>query len=388
MSEQNINGVVVIEGHVQGLANTRALGEIGIPVIVIDKHSCIARYSKYCKIFFNCPDYYTEEFISFLVNLAEREKINGWSLLPSNDHAVYNISKNKKKLIPFYKVITPDINIIDRIYNKCTLIKTAIDLNVPVPITYNPVSSNSIDSKFKFPVITKGIFGLSFYKKMEKKAFLAHDKKQLMDQYSVIEKEIPLSEVFTQELIPDDGTNKTVSFTCFCIDGEIKTYWMGIKLREHPYLFGTATYCRSVHIEELFNPSQLLMKKLNYTGACEVEYIKDPRDQRYKLIEINARTWLWVELAKRCSINFPVIIYNYLNNIPNDYKTSYQIHKDWIHFTTDIPYSFAGLLRGKYSFKDLLNSYLNFPSPAVFNIKDFAPTLAEIFLIPYFLLYR
>ena len=51
-------GAIVIEGHVQGLAITRSLGENNINVIVIDKNNtCIAKYSKYCNAFFKCPDY-------------------------------------------------------------------------------------------------------------------------------------------------------------------------------------------------------------------------------------------------------------------------------------------------------------------------------------------
>ena len=44
---KNNTGVIVIEGHVQGLSNTRSLGEKGIPVYVVDKDNCIARYSRY-----------------------------------------------------------------------------------------------------------------------------------------------------------------------------------------------------------------------------------------------------------------------------------------------------------------------------------------------------
>ena len=74
----NTEGAVVLEGHVQGLANVRALGELHIPVIVLDKNNCIARYSKYCKKFFKCPGYTTVEFIDFLIDLGIKEKLNGW----------------------------------------------------------------------------------------------------------------------------------------------------------------------------------------------------------------------------------------------------------------------------------------------------------------------
>ncbi len=57
-----ITGAVIIEGHVQGLSNARSLGEAGIPVIVVDRNNCIARYSRYCKMFYSSPDFDTDDF--------------------------------------------------------------------------------------------------------------------------------------------------------------------------------------------------------------------------------------------------------------------------------------------------------------------------------------
>ncbi len=41
-------GAIVLEGHVQGLSNTRSLGELGIPVYVIDVVHCLAQHSRFC----------------------------------------------------------------------------------------------------------------------------------------------------------------------------------------------------------------------------------------------------------------------------------------------------------------------------------------------------
>ena len=51
-----MKGAIVIEGHVQGLSNTRSLGELGIPVYVLDVSHCLAQYSKYCTKYFRCPN--------------------------------------------------------------------------------------------------------------------------------------------------------------------------------------------------------------------------------------------------------------------------------------------------------------------------------------------
>ncbi|MFM7681958.1 MAG: hypothetical protein ACKO7P_04360, partial [Bacteroidota bacterium] len=76
-----MKGVLVIEGHVQGLSNVRSLGEQGIPVWVLDKTKCLAQYSKYCKKFFICPDFSTEGFVPFLLELANKNDLKNWLLL-------------------------------------------------------------------------------------------------------------------------------------------------------------------------------------------------------------------------------------------------------------------------------------------------------------------
>jgi predicted ATP-grasp superfamily ATP-dependent carboligase len=353
MDRQSDSGVIIIEGHVQGLANTRALGRENIPVVVVDKDNCIARYSKYCKGFFRCPDYRTDDFAAFLIELAQKEGLKGWSLIPSNDHAVYTISRHKSSLLAYFRIISPDLEIIDKIYDKLSLIELASIVEVPVPFTHCFVSQyDAMPENLQFPLLTKGRNGLSFYKEMGKKAFLANDENTFRLQISEINQKTSLKNTFTQELIPFDGTNKTISLAAFCIDGEIKTYWMGVKLREHPLQFGTATFTESIHEEDCLIYSKRLLKALNYTGVCEVEYLKDPRDQQFKLIEINARTWLWVGHAIACGINFPLYIYNYLNQIQSLYPSEYPLHVKWRNPFSDTIYSLAALIKGKLCFAE------------------------------------
>jgi len=376
-------GALVIEGHVQGLSNTRALGEQGISVYVLDKSNCIARYSKYCKRFFRCPDYISEDFVSFLIELAKQEKLTGWVLIPSNDHAVYNISKNKTKLEKYYKVITPGIEVIEKIYDKSRLLSIAEKCQVPYPITqYFHEVNEPVSDTLKFPLLTKGRNGLSFYKALGKKAFFAKNENELRLHLNEIAKKCPLEITFTQELIPFVKKNKTISFTAFAVNGDIKTHWIGVKLREHPIRFGTATFTQSIECHVLFDPSQRLLHEINYTGVCEIEYLLDPRDNQYKLIEINARTWLWVELAKKCKVNYALFIYQFVNNIPSIYPKNYTAGKEWMHYVTDIPFSFLGLLKGEYSFFKLLKTYIVLPHPAVFKLKDILPFFAEFFIVP------
>lgn len=382
-------GAIIIEGHVQGLANTRSLGKAGIPVIVIDKTSCVAASSKYCHSFFICPDYQGELFIDFIIELAQSENLKGWVLIPSNDHAVYNISKNLERLKPFYKTTIPGLDIIEQIYNKANLLELAKKLEVPIPETYYFENAQSVYlEKLKYPVLTKGKKGLNFYKSLKRKAFLAADSQKLKQQLIQIQEKFPLDFTFTQELIPFNGTNKTISFTAFCDKGEIKTHWMGVKLREHPLQFGTATFTKSVYVEDCLIHSRKLLKALNYTGVCEVEFLLDPRDGQYKLIEINARTWLWVGHAIANGINFPLYIFKYLNGQKIEYPTSYQLGLKWRNPLSDIIFTAQALLKAKTSFSTILRENRGEIVSALWDKEDKKPFFQYTLLLLNFLKHR
>jgi D-aspartate ligase len=382
-------GAIIIEGHIQGLSNARSLGEAGIPVYIVDKNNCIARYSKYCKKYFRCPEYNTDDFVTFLISLAENENIHNWVLIPSNDHAVYSISKHKAELNQYYKIITADFNIIANIYDKSSLLAIAEKCGVSIPGTvFFAHSEDNIPGHFRYPVLIKGRNGLTFYKTTGKKAFLAKNESQLRDQLNELSKKFPIEKTFVQELIPYDGTNKTISFTAFCEYGEIKTYWMGEKLREHPVRFGTATFARSNYVEDCYQQSITLLKALRYTGVCEVEYLKDPRDGKFKLIEINARSWLWVGLAKACGIDYAKIIYDFILGHKVAYPSTYKIGVNWVNWFIDIPYSLISVIKGIIKPKDYFRSLKGPKVDAFWCSQDKKPYFLYIILLPFFKLTR
>jgi len=352
----NKPGAIIVEGHVQGLSNTRALGEAGVPVIVLDTHNCIARHSKYCKDFYKCPDYLSNEFIDFLIDLCKEKNLQGWSIFPSNDHIIFKLSENLDRIGKFYKTTIPPPGLLQKIYNKEKLLREAEKVDIPCPVTFYPEKSNVGEIRLKFPVITKGKFGLTFSKTFGRKVFFAKDKKQLKEQFVFLERKTDLTNTFVQEIIPDVGYNKTISFTAFCIKGELKTFWIGQKIREHPWTFGTATYTQSIYNQVVYEQSLKLLRQLNYTGICEVEYLYHPVEEKYMLIEINPRTWLWVALAKANGVNYALYAYNYLNGIETNYPHTYEQGVKWRNYWTDLFYSYQAILKGKLNVKTYRNS--------------------------------
>ncbi len=356
--ENKTKGAIIIEGHVQGLANTRILGKAGIPVIVISKNNCIARYSRYCQKFFLCPDYLSDGFIEFLIKLAIAENLYDWVLLPSNDHAVYIIAKNKKELSEYYRVITENFDVISKIYNKRALLGIALKAKISIPASVMPESESTSLPVLNYPILIKGNNGLNFYKIFKRKVFLARSEMELKKLITLINNKIRPSDYFFQELIPA-GTN-TISVAVFSVNGEIYTYWMGEKIREHPIRFGTATCCKSTYENEVIRLSKIIISELKYTGVCEIEWLKDRRDNEYKLIEINARSWLWVGLADKCGISFPIILLKYIYNKEIPKQLDYRIGFYWINIYTDAVYTVKRIFLGIDKVKTILSSYQRF----------------------------
>lgn len=378
---QNKKGVIIIEGHVQGLSLTRTYGEYQIPVFIVDKRNCVAKYSKYCKKFFICPDFKTDEFADFLIRLAKSENIMDWVLVPSNDHAVITMSRNRTNLDKYFKMLVPPFDIIENIYDKFKLLDVAKQLHVPIPNTQCLSGTDPELNQLQFPIITKGKHGLSFYQALRKKAFISNNPIELETHLSLIQSKYSLKEAFSQTVISSENNNKTISFTAYSENGEIKVFWMGAKLREHPLKFGTATFAKSVFYEEVIEYASSLIKHFNYNGVCEIEFLKDPIDQKFKLIEINARTWLWVGLAKACGVNYALYIYNNLNNIPNLFPKDYPADVKWINRITDTMYSLQAIFTGKLKIREYINSTKGEINDALYDNKDVKPFFVYLMLL-------
>lgn len=375
-------GALVIEGHVQGLSNTRSLGEQGVPVYVLDVNPCLAQFSRYCKKFFRCPSFSSAEFPDFLVKLAVEENLKGWLIMASNDHIVEQLSRNRNRLEPYYHFLVPGPEVLERIIDKSLLMQEAERCSVHIPGTYR-LRESHLPENISFPVLVKGCKGLSFYKATHMKAIQVNDREVLQRTITHLSQCMDSSDYMIQELIESDKHDHIVSFTCFAVDGEIKTYWMGEKLREHPIKYGTATFARSMFSESVLQEAIPLMRQLSYTGICEIEFIKDKKDGLYKLIEINPRTWLWVGLAKACGIDYAKIAYNYCNGIPIRYPQEYKVGLKWINALTDGAFSLKAIIAGTLSLKEYFSSLRGPKVRAIWSNRDWLPGIVFPFMSLY-----
>lgn len=381
-------GVVVVGDHVQALGIIRSLGPRNIPIYLLnDKNLCIGRFSRYTKKFMKIPDMENGiGFVEFITKLAERKRMDGWILMPTNDVAVYTLSKHKETLEEYYKVPTPCWDVTKLAYNKKLTYQIAENNNIPVPKTIYPKNIDElyeISSDIDFPVIIKPAIVDRFYKKTKTKVFKANNKNELIKAYIRASHVIDSSEIMVQEVIPG-GPSSLYSFCSFFKNGEVKGMFIGRRSRQRPMDFGSAsTFVESVYMPELVELGTRLLKAINYYGLSEVEFKKDERDGEFKLLEVNARTWLWHSLAMRCGVDFPYILYKDLIGDEIAPITSFTESVKWIHLYTDIGVMAKEVLKGNMSIKDYAISLKGEKVFGVFSWQDPMPFIAESLMLPY-----
>jgi predicted ATP-grasp superfamily ATP-dependent carboligase len=349
-----VKGVLIIEGHVQGLSNARSAAELNLPVWVMHNGNCIASSSISCQKFIYCNQYDSEDFIHDLIKLGIDNNLRDWLIIPSNDYAVLNIARNEFKLAPFYTIFSSDFKILEQIIDKSALMALATNCNVPIPETYKTTDNRDFfQNDFSFPVLTRGTIGQDFYKKIGVKALKSKNLEELKINLNKIGDHFDISQTLTQELIETRNGNKsiTVSTCCLCLNGIVLNLWVGEKLNEHPLSYGTATLARSVEIKELEEPTRNLIKGLEYTGVCEIEWLYNLKQKRYNLIEINPRTWLWVELAKASGINFIKDIIQLANGKEVVKNKPYETDIYWFNPITYYPFKILAILKNVKSYR-------------------------------------
>jgi carbamoylphosphate synthase large subunit len=79
---------------------------------------------------------------------------------------------------------------------------------------------------------------------------------------------------------------------------------------------GSARIGEAVWVDEVVEEGLAFLRALGYHGISQVETKRDPRDGRYKLMEINPRLWQWHSLAAACGVDLPYIAYRDLVGEP------------------------------------------------------------------------
>jgi predicted ATP-grasp superfamily ATP-dependent carboligase len=378
-------GAVVLGGDYQGLGIVRSLGRKGIPVCVVDDEHSISRYSRYCNRFVKFANLRDERVVvDSLLALGKRLHLDGWILYPTRDELVAALSRHREELGEVFRVPTPDWETVKWAWDKRNTYRLARDLDIPIPITHYFESIDELDQLQDVapPFALKPAIKEHFFYATKAKAWLANSHSELRTLFQKATQLAPTAEIMVQELIPGGGSQQ-FSYCAFFRDGEAVGKMVAQRRRQHPLQFGRAsTYVETVDEPILEELSERFLRAIDYYGLVEVEYKLDPRDAKYKLLDVNARTWGYHSLGAAAGVDFSYMLYADQMGVPVP-ECKGLPGMGWVRSTTDVAASMVAILKGDTSVRDYLRSLRNCNTDAVFSASDPAPGLAEVALLPY-----
>lgn len=377
-------GALVLDADYRGLAVVRSLGRRNIPVWVLQHgNQLLAAFSRYRRRTLAWPSAGHDEMADFLVALADREGVRDWVLFPTDDAAAAMIAHHREQLGRHFQLTTPEWTVLRWVYDKRLTYQLADKAGVARPWTIYPRDRAELaEGAYSFPVILKPAFHGPFNRFTAAKAWRVDSKEELLSGYDEASRLVEPARIMVQELIPGGGESQ-FSYTALCRAGEPLASLTARRIRQFPMDFGRAsTFVETVDDPHSAELACRLLRVLRYTGLVEVEFKRDPRDSRLKLLDINPRVWGWHSLCAFAGVDYPYLLWLMTvgERVP---ATKAKPGARWARMSTDAPTAIREILAGRLSLRDYLHSIRPPLAPVIFASDDPLPGLLEFPLLAY-----
>jgi D-aspartate ligase len=371
-------GALVIGGDYKSLGVVRSLGRHGIPVWVLTDDHSLASWSRYCERGFAWPETTETEQVAFLLDLARRHELDGWVIFPTGDETAALLARHRRALSERYRLsVLASWRSLRWAYDKRLTYRLAARCDVDYPATTYPRGVDDVRAfNGAFPVILKPAIRPELNRFTSAKAWPAADGATLVARYVEASALLDPSLIMIQELIPGSGDDQ-LSYAAMCRGGEPLVSLVARRTRQWPMDFGRAsTYVETIEDSDVEERARRLLAAIHYDGIVEVEFKRDARDGRLKLLDINPRVWGWHTLGRRVGVDFPYLLWRMVQGLPIEPARG-RPGVRWIRALTDVPTAFGAIRDGRLSLRAYLSSLRGPIEFAVLAADDPLPAIAE-----------
>jgi D-aspartate ligase len=377
-------GAIIIGGEHPGLGIVRSLGSRGIPLCIIDDQQSVSRFSRYVDRVVRVNDLRDEvSTVDSVLEAGQRYGLKGWVLFPTRDETVAAFSHYRDRLAEFFRVTTAPWDTVRWAWDKKNTYDLAAELGIPIPETFSPRTEEELAGLYnRLPLAVKPAVKENFFYATGAKAWRAGTPEQLHNLFRKATQYIKAEEILIQEIIPGSGRQQ-YSYCAFFRDGVAQSTLVAKRLRQHPREFGrAATYVETIDLPEVEELSERFLRAINYYGLVEVEFKQDPRDGKFKLLDVNARTWGFHSIGVPAGVDFAYSLYADQVGEPVQ-RCRAKAGVGWLRAVTDIPTAALDLCSRRLDIRSYWKSLRNTRTESVFCEVDPLPSLAEILMLPY-----
>jgi len=311
--------VFVLDGRsLASLAIVRSLGKKGFEIQCGEEFGLnLTRFSKYVKKswIYPSPNSNPDVFIKEIKKITEQEKFD--MIIPVRDDTTLLIAKHAKDLSHITNLYIAEYDAIRLLQDKAETIRIAQKCGVPHPRTWFPEETDlkEILKNLKTPFlirarISSGSRGIAFVRKGE----------DFFEQYESVRRD------FGEPMIQEYVQKKSYCTACVLLDhhsDEVASFAYE-RVKEYPLSGGPTVVGISCKNDEVIRYALSLLKSIGWRGVAEVEFIIDQQGIP-KLLEVNPRFWMPLNLAIQSGVDFPYLLYQLAMKNPVSKPETYTI---------------------------------------------------------------
>jgi D-aspartate ligase len=293
MGNEKNTPVLILNCQIGALAIMRSLGSLGVALYgVDDDKNAPAFASRYCrgKYVKALDEQRPQEYLDFVMRIGKQlgEKA---ILIPTSDELSVFVAEYADKLSEYFLFPRNDLRLVKELMSKEGMYELATRHGVPTAFTVFPRTLRDVHEYADggaFPVMLKGILGNRLQARTGVKMMIAHTKEELVEAYKELE-DPDQPNLMIQEYIPGGDDQIYIFNGYFNEQSECLAGFTGHKIRQFPVHVGCASLGICKWNQEVADITTAFMKTVGYKGILDIGYRLDPRNGKYKVLDINPR---------------------------------------------------------------------------------------------------
>jgi D-aspartate ligase len=315
---------LVFGSGVTQLGVLRALARSGISAFAVSDREDFVRHSRWYRA---APRQAAgASLASYLGGLTLPRGV----LIPCSDSWVSAIAGLEPGLGDRFPACVPSAVVAEMLVDKLRFAEVLRAIGVPHPHT-EMISSVADLERVPEAVLAGTTFlkprdSQRFFARFNAKAFRVASRADAVARLREIEA-AGLS-VVLQEYVPGPASNHYYVEGFIDAHGDVRIRFARRRLRMYPPDFGNSTYFVSVDLDEVRGAvasMDTLLASVHYRGIFSAEFKRDDRDGEFKLLDVNARPWWYVDFAVRSGADVVTASYRDALGLPVATAVRYRV---------------------------------------------------------------
>ncbi|MEE9608340.1 MAG: hypothetical protein V3U03_11435 [Myxococcota bacterium] len=378
-----LHAAVVFTLSPTGLAVARSLGPRGVAVTGVDPHRLeIGHYSRWVRhergISHLPPG---PELLEGLLRFGQRQE-RPPVLFLGGDPYIDFLARNHQVLREHFILpdsMRPEINSV--LADKPGLYERCQSLGVAMPATFAPTDPSeaaAAAAALRYPAVVKPSVAYRVRRELKgAKLVQVRDASEALSWWTRIA--AWSGGAVLQEVVEGPESNIFVAGLYSDAEDTCRALFTACKNRQYPPWFGSGSYMEARWSDEIANLSLDLIRKLGFRGIAGTEFKWDPRDETWKLIEVNPRPTLWFALTRAAGVDVVWDAYCDLIGRPNPVHVNCQDDTmRWQLLVRDLVSGLHFLRTGELGWREFLRTVVDPRKKeyAILSLRDAGTTLA------------